>query len=89
MEGVIEAFLFQQFLVGPDLLDLAVLQHQNTVGFLNGLQTVGNQNRGATFRELAQRVRNQQFCFRVYAGGGLVENQYLRVRGQYTCKAAS
>ena len=65
MQRVVDAAQGEQFFVGAEFLDDAVVQHEHPVALLNGLQPMGDDDRRAPLGELAQRVLNDQLRARV------------------------
>jgi hypothetical protein len=49
MQLALVAVMFQQFIILPHFFDLAFIQHNNFIGFADGLKTVGNYNRSPSF----------------------------------------
>jgi hypothetical protein len=56
--------------------------HQDAIHVLDGRQPVGDGDGGAALHQHVQRVANQHLGLGVDAGGGLVEDEDLRVEGQ-------
>ncbi|MNF66900.1 hypothetical protein D3C84_487010 [compost metagenome] len=79
MQARVITVLRQQLSVGAALDDLALVHHQNQVGFFDGRQAVSDDQRGATFHDLVQRRLNMALGFGVEGRGGLVEDQQWRV----------
>ena len=71
--------MFEQFVVRAFFLNLAFVEHNNLVGFLNGAEAVGNHNRSAACHEFFDGILNQFFGFAVHAAGGLVQDNDARV----------
>ena len=79
MESVVDAALGDQFLMRAEFLDRTVVQNQYAVAFLDGLQSVGDDDRRATLGELMERVLNDEFRAGIDAGRCLVEHEDFRV----------
>ena len=70
--------------MGAEFGDAPVVQHQHPVGFLNGLQAVGDEDGGASGGQLADGVLDELLGLRVDGGGGFVEHQDFRIRRQHS-----
>ena len=75
----VPAFQLQQLFVGPPLDDLAVLEHENLIGALDGREPVRDHERRASAPERLQPVLDEPLAFAIEARGRLVEDQDLRI----------
>ena len=69
-----------------DFTDATVVQHNDSVGILNGGKAMRDDDGRASGHQFLERVSNQHFRFRVDAGGRFIEHQYLGVVGQCSRK---
>ena len=79
IEFVVVSAAAEQLLVRAALGDLAVLEHDDLIGVLNGGEPMRDHEHGADGADLFERLLNQNLGFGVDIGGRLVENQNLRV----------
>src|SRR5688500_7471005 len=82
VEAVVDAAPGEQLLVGAQLAHLALVQHQDAVGAMDGGQAVGDDDRGAAGEQPLERRLDELLGLGVDRGGGLVEDQDARVEGQ-------
>ena len=87
IETVVLAPLGHQLLVGAALPDTSVVDHQDPVGGTDGTQTVGHYKAGPARQHRLDGVLDKGLRLGVDAAGGLVQNEYLRVRQQDPGKA--
>ena len=66
--------------------DLAVLQDDDAVGAADGGQSVGDDQTGAAFQQLYQRLLDEHLGVGVDAGRRFVEDKDLCIRDQCACK---
>src|SRR4029077_11022507 len=69
----------QELLVGADVLHLAVGEDHDAVGHAHAGEAVRDENRGLAVRELLEALEDLVLGAGVQRGGGLVENEDLRV----------
>ncbi|MNI23615.1 hypothetical protein D3C73_772090 [compost metagenome] len=62
--------------------NLPVVQHQDLVGTADGGEAVGDDEGGAALLEHLQRILNQALRFGVDIGGGFIQYQNRRIKGQ-------
>ena len=62
--------------------DVAVLDHEDDVGVLNGGKTVCDDKRGAPLHKVLHRRLNLLFGAAVHIGGGLIKDQHRGI-GQH------
>ena len=74
VELVVPPLFRQQLLVAAPLHDLAVGQHDDLVGVLDGGQAVGHDEHGADGAQLLQGGLYEQLRLGVDVGGGLVQD---------------
>src|SRR6516225_969751 len=72
----------EELAVVADFDDVAALEYDQTVGFAERAEAVGDGNRCAAADELVEGLLNLSFGLRVDRRGGLVENQNPRVNEQ-------
>ena len=60
--------------MGAMLCDLAVINYQDLISVLDGIQTVGNHQQGLTFYQLRNGLLNIAFIVGVYTCSGLIQN---------------
>ena len=76
VEVRVEAAFGQQLVVGALLDDVAVLEHQDQVGVLDGGQTVGDDKAGAVFGEPVHGLLCNELGPGIHRGGSFVQNQH-------------
>lgn len=63
-------------------------QHHDAVGRQDGVESVGDGQRGAVLERVPDRLLDQEVRLRVHGGRGLIQNQHLDqnrpIRGQHT-----
>ncbi|MNL16958.1 hypothetical protein D3C87_1380240 [compost metagenome] len=55
--------------------DTALIHHQNAVGLQHGGEAMGNDDGGAGFHQLIERLLHQRFAFGIQCGGRFVKKQ--------------
>lgn len=60
--------------MGAMLRDLSVVNDQNLIGILDGVQTVGDDQQGLTLYQLRDGLLNVALIVGVHTGGRLVQN---------------
>ena len=75
----VESAGFQQIGVVALLHQPSFVEHQDAVGGPDGGEAVGDHQRGAPFHDPFQGLVDKGLGFGVEMGGGLVEDEYLRV----------
>ena len=75
MEAPEHAVLAQELVVGAFLDDAAFVEHGDPMGEAHGGQAVGDQDDGATLREIGERLLDDVLALRVEIGGGLVQDE--------------
>ena len=78
-EGPVDALLGHQLFMGAPLDDFAVIDHQDLVGVLHGLQPVGDHDDGLLPGQRLDGLRQLVLVLRVHVGGGLVQEDHRRV----------
>ena len=79
---VVDPALIQQFLMGTGLPDLPLVHHNDLIRVLDGGQPVRHHNRGAACHQLFQSVLYPLLRLGINIGGGLVQNEDSRIKGQ-------
>jgi len=72
-ERGIAAAAAEQIVVASALDDLAALHHQDGVSMHDGVQAVGDDDRGAVLAEMLDRLLHLLFGFRIQRRGGLIK----------------
>ena len=67
VERRVAAALAQQFVMAAGFDDRAALDHQDAVGMGDGVQAVGDGDRGAALAQMRHRVLHQPLGFRIRA----------------------
>lgn len=65
VEVVVQSVAFHQLCMGAFFNQLALVQDQNSVGTLDGRQSVGDDEGGPAFHEVLERFLHQPFRFRI------------------------
>ena len=76
VKRAVEAALTHELIVVTRLGDLAVLQNENGVRILNGGESVGDDEAGAGFHQLVQRLLDLDLRTGVDVGCRFVQNQH-------------
>ena len=79
---VIRTLAGEQFVVASAFLNPSLIHVEDAGAVLDGGKPVGDNKGGTAFEQLIQTLLQDDFCLRVDAGGGFVQNQDLRVREQ-------
>ena len=73
------AAALHQFVVRPGLDDASVVEHQNARRIAHGGEPVGDDEGGAAFHHLIERLRDARLGYRIERARRFVENQDRRV----------
>src|SRR5580658_4267110 len=73
------AAALHEFVVSPRLDDAAVVEQQNTGRIAHRGEPVSDDEGGAAFHDLIERLRNPRLGHRIERAGGFVENEDRRV----------
>ena len=79
MEPVIGSFFGNQFCRSAFFHNAAVVNDEDTVGFLDGGEAVCDYEGGTSFQQGVNAILYEQFRPGVDAGGGFVQDQDIRV----------
>src|SRR5690242_4596865 len=82
VEAVVNASLAQQLLMRALLAQASLMEDENSVGMLDGAETMSNNDGRASRQQPVQSVADHQLGARVDAGSGFVENQETRIMCQ-------
>jgi hypothetical protein len=72
VEPMINASLPYKIVVGPHLLNMALVDDDDAISALDSRKTMGDNQRGSTFDKPTKGILDKPFCLGVYAGGGLI-----------------
>ena len=82
----IKTALGQELVVGADLADLPFIEDDDLVGFADGGEPMGDDDRAAAGNQFVDGLLDQLFGFGIDGGGGLVQYQDGRIIQESTDK---
>ena len=86
MQASVKIVSFQQFTVGANLVDPAVMHHDDSIGFFDCRKSVRNHNCGSVRQQSIQSVLHPALRLGISARRGLVQNQDPGVVGKGSCE---
>ena len=82
VDFLIDRVVLQQFLVGAEAVDLAVVQHEDAVGILHRGNALCNDDLGGAGDLLTERLPDLCVGGGIHGTGGVVEDEDLRLAQQ-------
>lgn len=72
---MIDAFLFQKFIMGTLFFDLLFIKDNDLIRFLNSGEPVGDDDGSPALDQFPKRILDEHFRMGIKGAGGFVENQ--------------